>query len=880
MKNKTMNQFLAGAITATMVASAVAPVVAAADEKIDFTDIQKSSSHYPNVIQAAERGLMTGIGNGKFDPIKVMSRGQVVKALGKYVIGQEGLSLDDYVEKHDLLNKVKPFDDVTLNHKDTELFKFSLVVKNAEVFTGDQNKLKPQNNILRQHMSKVLVNAFNLEDIKDKNANVTDLNTIPEQYKEYVEILAKHEVTQSIDGKFRPSEHLTRQQMASFLNRAYDAAHETFTMQVKALNQVQIEVQFSEAIDQTSVLNNNGTLKKDIFKLDRFPNASSVDMNAATGVLSADGKSLTITVADMENEKFKGRYELTIDGAKTSTGKAFKKYEADITFTADTLAPEITGFTQLLRDKVNINFSEPMQAGAIVEFRDEENQVIGTNTIPTTNVANMGDRHIEVDLSNVAIGEKVHVTIKNAKDIAGNLISPQPSTIVISKKELVAFAPTIDTISQKSTKSFHIKFSEDVTLDTRTTNITLDPSNEVTAIEKVASDEYKVTTKDNLVGVTTVKVAADKVKNEQGEIAGTSSTTLDKLVTFVEDTKVPTATAKLVTNQNNQQVVELTFDKDVVLKGDKEVRLFGVRVQDSVTSTVDISGVSVDYADSSNRKVIHVPLSHSSLKVEGAAYDLTLRNPTTSSDNGIFSETNQPIAPTQMKFTRGKDGEAPIETNKVKATIDSVIADTSFDQDAKNDYVKVTFNQEVDGGSATNIDNYSIADAVIESATIFSSDEKSVLLKLKRDAITDSYERAMTIKNVKAKHSTVTMDEYSTIVDLTENVRPTLEAAEVTDRNTITLTFSKAIDSVSSKAFTLMAGPDEIIQHTEGASIDSTNDKKVIIKLENPLSQNELSEKITVEPAPQAANFKVADKNGNLLRSFKAFSVTKPETGM
>lgn len=878
--NNTMNKFLTGAITATMVASAVAPVVASADEKIDFTDIQKSSSHYPNVIQAAERGLMTGIGNGKFDPIKVMSRGQVVKALGKYVIGQEGLSLDDYVEKHDLLNKVKPFADVPVTHKDTELFKFSLVVKDAGVFSGDNNHLKAQNNILRQHMSKVLVNAFNLQDISDKNANVTDINTVPSQYKEYVEILAKHDVTKSTDGKFRPSEQLTRQQMASFLNRAYDAAHETQTIQVKSVNQAQLEVQFSEVVDKASILDNDGTLKDGVFTLDRFPHASSVDMNAAKGTLSKDGKSLTITVSNVTSEKFEGRYELTIAGVKTSDGKNFATYEADITFDKDTVAPKVTGYEQLLQHTVNINFSEPMQAGAIVEFRDKDHQMIGTDKIPTTKIATAGDQHIKVDLSKVSIGEKIHVTIKNAKDLAGNLISPQPSTIVIAKKELAAFAPTIQSISQKSAKTFNIKFSEPVTLDLVTTSVTLDPTNQVTSIEKVAADEYKVTTANNLIGVTTIKVAADKVTNKYGEIAGTSSATLDKLVTFLEDTTPPKATAKLTTDKNNKQVLALTFDKEVTLKGNKEIRLFGSRTHNSVKSTVDIPTLAVDYADATNKKVIHVPLAHNSLAVSGAAYSLTIRNANTGPDNGIFSESNQSISPTAVTFTRGTDGEAPIETNKVKATVSSVTPDTGFDEDAKNDYVKVTFDQEVDGGSATNIENYSIADAVIESATILASDEKSVILQLKQGSVTDSYERTMTIKNVKAKHSTVTMEGYSTIIDLTENVRPTLTNAKITGDSTITLTFSKSLQNVDPNAFFVKAGIDEIDQHTEGASIDSADDKKVVIKLASSFTTTQLAEQITVEPSPSTANFKVADKNGNLLSSFTSFTVTKPETGM
>lgn len=61
-----MNKFLTGAVTAAMVSTAITPV-AAADNEIEFSDVDASSSHYPNIIQAAERGLMTGF-EGKFNP--------------------------------------------------------------------------------------------------------------------------------------------------------------------------------------------------------------------------------------------------------------------------------------------------------------------------------------------------------------------------------------------------------------------------------------------------------------------------------------------------------------------------------------------------------------------------------------------------------------------------------------------------------------------------------------------------------------------------------------------------------------------------------------------------------------------------------------------
>lgn len=244
-KNANTNKFLAGAITATMVATAIVPVAASADENttVDFSDVDKSSSHYENIVKAAERGLMTGY-EGKFNPLADMTRGQVVKALGKYLVGQEELTLDAYIEKYDLVNEVTAFHDVPANASDQELYKYSLVVKDAGAFTGDQGYLKASNHIKREQMSKVLVEAFELEAVEDAEANVADMNDVQAQYADYVTILSQHEITKADDNKFRPKGNVTRQQMASFLNRSYDVVHEE-------IEEIEQGVQTVAAINQS-----------------------------------------------------------------------------------------------------------------------------------------------------------------------------------------------------------------------------------------------------------------------------------------------------------------------------------------------------------------------------------------------------------------------------------------------------------------------------------------------------------------------------------------------------------------------------------------------------------------------------------------------------
>lgn len=214
-------KFVAGAVTTTMVASALVPVAAAASP---FKDVPTTDSHYANILGAVDRGLMKGYSDGSFKPYQDISRGQVAKALANHVVNKENLSYKEYIAKYDLKNKVTPFKDVQASYNDTELFEASLIVKHANVFTGSNNNLMPSNKITRQQMAKVLVNAFNLKDLPGTDSNVKDNNKALAEFIPYINILSENGVT--VVENFRPTETVKRAQIASFLIRAYDVAVE------------------------------------------------------------------------------------------------------------------------------------------------------------------------------------------------------------------------------------------------------------------------------------------------------------------------------------------------------------------------------------------------------------------------------------------------------------------------------------------------------------------------------------------------------------------------------------------------------------------------------------------------------------------------------
>lgn len=305
-KNKAkMNKFLTGAITATMVASAVAPLASAAS----FTDTDKVGDKVKAEIdKAVELGFF--IDAEKFNPANTLNRSQAALTLARYISGTSDLK--SYVETKELEKSVTPFKDVPASLKDgaayqAELYYASLIVKNAGAFT--QETLNPTGELTRSQMAKVITEAFELTKPADFKSKVTDIAHLDATTKNYIETLEANGVTDVTD--FRPAGQVTRSQMASFLVRAYDAVHvEAGIVSATAINKTTVEVKFSTNVDEVSASN---------FAIE--------GATVSTAKLGEDKKTVTLTVSGLEYDKeYKvAATKVLVDGEETDFGsKTFK----------------------------------------------------------------------------------------------------------------------------------------------------------------------------------------------------------------------------------------------------------------------------------------------------------------------------------------------------------------------------------------------------------------------------------------------------------------------------------------------------------------------------------------------------------------------------
>jgi hypothetical protein len=506
----------------------------------------------------------------------------------------------------------------------------------------------------------------------------------------------------------------------------------------------------------------------------------TITADTAKGSLSEDGKTLTITASD--TELFEGRYDVTIDGVKDVNDDAIEKYEVkNIDFGKDEVAPTVVGTERVSANKVKIKFSEPVvfSVGTLTaKYADttitpallaSDIKVGNTNlsSLSAPNTAPVSELLLDLG-ANVKENKDIVITLNGVADAAGNLINPQPTTVTVVKEEVDGIEPAIASITQTGAKKFTIKFNKDLDGNLAAADVTVGGVAAI-GVKKISASEYEFTMAANLKGLQTVKVAANKAVDLSGQ---KNTNALTQLVTFTEDTEAPKATAKLVVGKDNKEYIELTFDKDVTVGS---VTVAGKQVKDYITTSGISETVTAVYADGTgdNKKVLHVPLTATALAVEGATYDLTISSTAVKSDAGVNMED------VKVQFTRGKDGQ-PENVNT------HVVSNVAVAQGSDNNKLTVTFTiptgTKLDGATATDVNNYVIAGAEVESVSLAaaSGTTQVATLTLKEGSNTFTGVRNITVKNVKIAGSTKVMEPVTIRnVSLKENVRPEVTKAEV-----------------------------------------------------------------------------------------------------
>ncbi|QNK87608.1 S-layer homology domain-containing protein [Sporosarcina sp. resist] len=243
------SKFLVGAASAALVASAVAPVASAAD----FKDT-KGNTHEEAINALSDSGVIKGYSDGTFLPNKTLTRSDVVKMMGKWLV-TEGHAIPADARTN------PRFTDLSTK-SNAELLDYAAVVKDAGVFIGSNGKLLAVDNITRENMALVLVRAFDtVEKIdlatyvagQDFKRDVKDLTSAKSEARAAIDVLDFFDITNPTVASFNPKGNTTRGHFATFLHKTINADFSKVAgeaaegvVSVKAVNATTVEVAFKE----------------------------------------------------------------------------------------------------------------------------------------------------------------------------------------------------------------------------------------------------------------------------------------------------------------------------------------------------------------------------------------------------------------------------------------------------------------------------------------------------------------------------------------------------------------------------------------------------------------------------------------------------------
>ncbi len=624
-----------------------------------------------------------------------------------------------------------------------------------------------------------------------------------------------------------------------------------------------MKITFSQPVKKSTVITASGSPSVDFLNDTNvaFTSLESPAKNIAIGTtagtsaeasLSADGKTLTIMAGG--NDVFEGRYQLIVQNVENTNSDKIEKYDEIVNLGKDTVAPTVKSVEKVNAATHKITFSEPVNTKGNFTYKLADGTVIPSADIVDSALSADGKSltlTINSDKMATYSGKTIQVTLLGTTDFARNVITPNPVTFNIAVGEEDGIAPTVSSVKALSDTKIEVVFSEEVQgfNDTNAGNLTLTGTNIASGVkgfsvkqDKVDKKKYVVTLDQSALSsvdsaVADLKIVKANIVDLSGEKMKDDYTAI---VTIKKDTVAPKLVSTNVVKDANGQWLELKFDKELDPTVGTAVAVNGTNAtayKNYVTETGDFAFGGTNDKLTTDKDGVKIKLADAKFKtadlVDGTKYtfDVDVKGA-----NGVTTTT-----PIEISFTYNEQASS----DKPEVTKNG-IAVSQLD----NGTITITFNKELDGSSATNTSNYTIPGVQIKSATLKPFDAtaqtQDVVLRLGDNDLTGN--RNITISGVRSKAGIV-MDSKTDVVNLIENINPTMASAKVTGTKTIDVTFSEAITGtgISDKDdFEIKVG-DTVVAYGTTANGLSADGKVVTITLDNALTATDLDKAITIK---------------------------------
>ena len=215
-----------------------------------FDDYAMHNKLYESVYSMYLKEVIEGVEN--IDGFKIEPFKPVTRADAAYMIYQLlGLTIEEGLE----------FKDVAYDHPAFDAIQ-SLSARGV-IHGFEDGTYRPEELLTRAQMSKVIASAFEYEIKQDVNVPFTDVNMT---FKPFVYALFKNGITTGVTPtQFASNKHITRQEMAAFMDRAYKKVPGSDYNEYEVLNAV------NETTRKVKIVTLQGLEK-------HYPNVSSTDV--------------------------------------------------------------------------------------------------------------------------------------------------------------------------------------------------------------------------------------------------------------------------------------------------------------------------------------------------------------------------------------------------------------------------------------------------------------------------------------------------------------------------------------------------------------------------------------------------------------------------
>ncbi|MBM7648409.1 hypothetical protein JOC78_001351 [Bacillus ectoiniformans] len=702
---KSYRKFVAGSVTAALVATAVSPVFAA---ETQFKDEADFGSHKDNIYKAAELGLVKGYtageNEGKFMPNTSVKRGQVVKTLARHLEAVHG-TVDTA--------GVTPFADVPADYADQELYEASLIVKKYGTFEGVNNNLLPNNNISRQAMAKVLVKAFNLVNDPEVENKVKDLEAADEEFRPYIEILSKNGVTAV--SEYNPKSHVSRAQYASFLVRAVDAEP---APDAPTVTEIKSE-------DSTHLL---VTIKGDVDSVE----ASDFVFDGDLEVKDAEIVAAPVKAAAAQDAEFT---YVRLTTSEQVAGKEYKLVEfMDEKIAEDDqpavvvpapVAPAVESVMANNLKEVQITFNKEVDvtnaAFSITDVKTGSSKF--TQSTSTVKLSPNKKSVILTTSSNLVNGDFYNVSVKDVvvKD-SKEPIKPFSTSVKLDDKTAPAIEEIKALTTSTTTRAINVKFTEPVSFGL------VKIGDDIATASNPSGDQKTWTFALANSSAKDLEVGKSYELNIAGlaDLAGNyASNPFKQSVTVVRDEVKPTFTLQA----KNPKQFDIVFDKEM----NSSVAYDSIVVKDSNDNVLTQSNLAT--LDTDDKKTFHVTLNNSPIASDKTSAEISV------TVKGLKDTVGNTISEKTEKVTLAKEAVKP-EFNGVRVLpgtdnkIEVAFSEKVMGVDNTDFVLTNSKGDVVATSSLTNASSDSDNKVVLTTAAALANDTYNLALKV--DTVTDT----------------------------------------------------------------------------------------------------------------------------------------------